>query len=549
MSTQLSDDARKTWTLILCCVGQFMVILDVSVVNVALPSIRSDLHFSGTELQWVVNAYALTFAGFLLLGGRAADLLGRRRMFVIGLMAFAATSLLGGLAQSKEVLTGARALQGLSGAVVAPATLSVLTSTFTEGAERNRALGAWGAMGGAGGAAGVLLGGVLTQTLSWRWILFINIPIGVLAGLAALRYIAESRVDDTARRRFDLSGAVTVTLGLVVLVYGIVQTDKYGWGSTRTIVTLAIGLALIGVFLLIEGRLAKAPLVPLRVFRSRQLSAANVVMFLLGASSFAMWYFVSLYLQEVRGFSPIETGLAILPMALSVAVGAQIAGKGTARIGAGPILALGMALVGVGMLLFGRAPVGGSFGIDVLPAEIITALGVGLAFVPVTIAAMAGSAPQEAGLASGLVNTARQIGGSLGLAILATIAVARTSDLAGHVALTPALNSGFHHAFVVGAGFAVLGALLAAVLIPPVRPRQAAARTGGERSGGGGAGGAWAPPSGSASSTSRRPGRDPRGRPPCTTQSIPPATPRRSATTATGWRSITPHRGSPARAP
>jgi|tagenome__1003787_1003787.scaffolds.fasta_scaffold20975686_3 EmrB/QacA subfamily drug resistance transporter len=483
MSTQLSDDARKTWTLILCCVGQFMVILDVSVVNVALPSIRSDLHFSGTELQWVVNAYALTFAGFLLLGGRAADLLGRRRMFVIGLMAFAATSLLGGLAQSKEVLTGARALQGLSGAVVAPATLSVLTSTFTEGAERNRALGAWGAMGGAGGAAGVLLGGVLTQTLSWRWILFINIPIGVLAGLAALRYIAESRVDDTARRRFDLSGAVTVTLGLVVLVYGIVQTDKYGWGSTRTIVTLAIGLALIGVFLLIEGRLAKAPLVPLRVFRSRQLSAANVVMFLLGASSFAMWYFVSLYLQEVRGFSPIETGLAILPMALSVAVGAQIAGKGTARIGAGPILALGMALVGVGMLLFGRAPVGGSFGIDVLPAEIITALGVGLAFVPVTIAAMAGSAPQEAGLASGLVNTARQIGGSLGLAILATIAVARTSDLAGHVALTPALNSGFHHAFVVGAGFAVLGALLAAVLIPPVRPRQAAARTEVERSG------------------------------------------------------------------
>jgi EmrB/QacA subfamily drug resistance transporter len=483
MSTQLSDDARKTWTLILCCVGQFMVILDVSVVNVALPSIRSDLHFSGTELQWVVNAYALTFAGFLLLGGRAADLLGRRRMFVIGLMAFAATSLLGGLAQSKEVLTGARALQGLSGALVAPATLSVLTSTFTEGAERNRALGAWGAMGGAGGAAGVLLGGVLTQTLSWRWILFINIPIGVLAGLAALRYIAESRVDDTARRRFDLSGAVTVTLGLVVLVYGIVQTDKYGWGSTRTIVTLAIGLALIGVFLLIEGRLAKAPLVPLRVFRSRQLSAANVVMFLLGASSFAMWYFVSLYLQEVRGFSPIETGLAILPMALSVAVGAQIAGKGTARIGAGPILALGMALVGVGMLLFGRAPVGGSFGIDVLPAEIITALGVGLAFVPVTIAAMAGSAPQEAGLASGLVNTARQIGGSLGLAILATIAVARTSDLAGHVALTPALNSGFHHAFVVGAGFAVLGALLAAVLIPPVRPRQAAARTEVERSG------------------------------------------------------------------
>src|SRR3954447_26813338 len=483
MSTQLSDNARKTWTLVLCCIGQFMVILDVSVVNVALPSIRADLHFSASELQWVVNAYALTFAGFLLLGGRAADLLGRRRMFVIGPMAFAATSLLGGLAQSKEVLTGARALQGLSGAVVAPATLSVLTSTFTEGAERNRALGAWGAMGGAGGAAGVLLGGVLTQTLSWRWILFINIPIGVLAGLAALRYIAESRVDDSARRTFDLSGAVTVTLGLVVLVYGIVETDRYAWGSARTLVTLAIGLGLIALFLLIEGRLAKAPLVPLRVFRSRQLSAANIVMFLLGASSFAMWYFVSLYLQEVRGFSPIETGLAFLPMALSVALGAQIAGKGTARIGAGPLLALGMALVAVGMLLLGRAPVGGSFAVDVLPAELITALGVGLAFVPLTIAAMAGSAPQEAGLASGLVNTSRQIGGSLGLAILATIAVARTSDLAGHVALKPALASGFHHAFVVGAVFAGVGAILAAVLIPPVRPRQAAARTEVERSG------------------------------------------------------------------
>jgi EmrB/QacA subfamily drug resistance transporter len=477
MSTQLSDDARKTWTLILCCIAQFMVILDVSVVNVALPSIRADLHFTGTELQWVVNAYALTFAGFLLLGGRAADLLGRRRMLVIGLFAFAATSLVGGLAQTKEVLTGARALQGLSGAVVAPATLSVLTSTFTEGAERNRALGAWGAMGGAGGAAGVLLGGILTETLSWRWILFINIPIGVLAGLAALHYIAESRRDDAARRSFDLSGAVTVTLGLVVLVYGIVRTDHYGWGSAHTLVTLAIGLGLIALFLVIEGRLAKAPLVPLRVFKSRQLSAANIVMFTLGASSFAMWYFVSLYLQEVRGLSPIQTGFAILPMALSVAVGAQIAGKGTARFGAGPLLALGMAFVGLGMLLFGRAPIGGSFGIEVLPAEIITALGVGLAFVPVTIAAMAGSAPQEAGLASGLVNTARQIGGSLGLAILATIAVARTSDLAGHVAVKPALNSGFHHAFVVGAAFAFVGAIASAVLIPRVRPAQVAART------------------------------------------------------------------------
>ena len=478
MSTQLSDNARKTWTLILCCIGQFMVILDVSVVNVALPAIRSDLHFSGTELQWVVNAYALTFAGFLLLGGRAADLLGRRKMLVFGLVAFAATSLAGGVAQSKEWLTAARALQGLSGAIVAPATLSVITSTFTEGGERNRALGVWGAMGGVGGATGALLGGVLTDALSWRWILFINIPIGLLAGLAVARIVAESRADVTARRHFDLSGAVTVTLGLVVLVYGIVRTDHYGWGSTRTIATLAIALALIGLFLLIEGRLAKAPLVPLRVFGSRQLSAANIVMILLGASSFAMWYFVSLYLQEVRGFSAIGAGAAFVPMALGVAVAAQIAGKLAARLGAGPLLAVGMALVGVGMLLLGRAPVGGSFAVDVLPAELVTAIGVGLAFVPVTIAAMAGSAPQEAGLASGLVNTSRQIGGSLGLAILATIATARTADIAGQVALKPALNSGFHHAFVVGAAFALFGALASAVLIPRVRPpRRAVAPT------------------------------------------------------------------------
>jgi EmrB/QacA subfamily drug resistance transporter len=390
-------------------------------------------------------------------------------------MGFAASSRAGGLAQSKGMLIGARALQGLSGAVVAPATLAVLTSTFTEGGERNRALGAWGAMGGAGGAVGALLGGVLTDALGWRWILFINIPIGVLAGLAAQRILVESRVGASARRSFDFTGAVTVTAGLVVLVYGIVRTDAYGWGSARTLVTLAVGLALLAFFFLVEGRLAKAPLVPLRVFRSRQLSAANLVVFTLGASAFAMWYFVSLYLQEVRGFSPIGTGLAFFPMALSVVVGANLAGRGTARFGAGPLLASGMALICLGMLLFGRMPVGGSFALDVLPASLITAVGIGLAFVPVTIAAMAGSAPQEAGLASGLVNTSRQIGGSLGLAVLATIATERTAHLVGGVALRPALNSGFHHAFVVGAGFAGVGALAAAFLIPRVRPRRVVA--------------------------------------------------------------------------
>jgi EmrB/QacA subfamily drug resistance transporter len=467
---QPSDETRKLWTLILCCVAQFMVVLDVSVVNVALPSIRGDLHFTGTELQWVVNAYTLTFAGFLLLGGRAADLLGRRKLLVAGLVIFAVTSLAGGLAQSKGMLIAARGLQGLGGAVVAPATLSVLSSTFTEGRERNRALGAWGAMGGAGGAAGALLGGILTQTLSWRWILFINIPIGLLAAMAVRHYVLESRSDTTARRNFDVAGALTVTAGLVVLVYGIVRTDTYGWTSAHTLITLAIGVGLLALFLLIEARLAKAPLVPLRVFGSRELSAANVVVITLGASAFAMWYFLSLYLQEVRGFDPIQTGLAFFPMAVGVVVGAQLAGRGTVRFGAGPLLALGMALICAGLLLFARAPTDATFWVDIFPVSLLPALGIGLAFVPVTIAAMAGSAPHESGLASGLVNTSRQVGGSLGLAVLATIATARTADLAGHVALRPALASGFHHAFVVGGVIAGVGAITSAFVLPHVRP-------------------------------------------------------------------------------
>ncbi len=465
-----SDEARKLWTLIICCVAQFMVVLDVSVVNVALPSIRADLHFTGTELQWVVNAYTLTFAGFLLLGGRAADLLGRRKLLVVGLAVFAATSLLGGLAQTKGMLIAARGLQGLGGAIVAPATLSVLTSTFAVGRERNRALGLWGAMGGAGGASGALLGGILTQTLSWRWILFINIPIGVVAALAAHHYILESRADTRARRNFDLAGAITVTAGLVVLVYGIVTTDTYKWASAHTVITLGIGVALLALFVLIEARLATAPLVPLRVFKSRELSAANVVVFTLGASAFAMWYFLSLYLQEVRGFSPIQTGLAFFPMALGVVVGAQLAGRGTMRFGAGPLLALGMAMISAGMFLFARAPANATFWVDVFPASLLPALGIGLAFVPVTIAAMAGSAPQESGLASGLVNTSRQVGGSLGLAVLATVATERTASLIGHVNLNEALTSGFHHAFLLGGAIAALGAVTSAVFLPHVRP-------------------------------------------------------------------------------
>ena len=306
MSFETTTDSNKLHqraVLALASLAQFMVVLDVSVVNVALPSIHSALHFSEQDLQWVVNAYTVTFAGFLLLGGRAADLIGRRRVFVAGLVLFALASLAGGFAGTQPELIAARAAQGLGGAIVAPASLSILTTTFEEGAARNRAVGIWGAMGGAGGAAGVLLGGVLTDLLSWRWILFINVPIGLLAAIFAQRYIPETR--DTARRRsFDLAGAITATVGLSVLVFGIVRTDVTGWGSASTLALLAAGVVLLGMFLAIEGRIARAPLMPLRIYSSRTLSAANVVVLLIGAAVFAMWFFLSLYLQQVLGYSP-----------------------------------------------------------------------------------------------------------------------------------------------------------------------------------------------------------------------------------------------------
>jgi len=464
----VSDSRRNFWTLVLCCTAQFMVILDVSIVNVALPSIRGDLHFSGTNLQWVVSAYTLAFAGFLLLGGRAADILGRRRVFISGLLLFVVASLAGGLASGQGMLIAARAAQGLGGAIVAPATLSILTATFVKGPERNRALGAWGAMGGAGGAAGALLGGLLTETLSWRWILFINIPIGLVAAFSALRLVRESRPDPGRRKHFDFLGALTVTGGLVVLVYGIVRTDVNGWGSTTTLVTLAAGLALLGVFLTIEGRFASAPLMPLKTFRSRAVSGANVVIFLLGCAAFAMWYFASLYMQEVLSFTPIATGLAFLPMTLMIIFGSTVAGRLVARVGAGPILTLGMSLIAAGLLLFARVAVAGTYGGDVLLPSLLSSLGIGLTFVPVTIAAVSGTGEADAGLASGLVNTSRQIGGSLGLAALATLATERTASLSKHASVQEALTGGFHRAFLVGAVFAALGAVAGFVILARV---------------------------------------------------------------------------------
>jgi EmrB/QacA subfamily drug resistance transporter len=455
-------EAGPRWpTLALACIAQFMVILDVSVVNVALPSIRQDLGFSATGLQWVVNAYTLTFAGFLLLGGRATDLLGRRRVFIGGLLLFSIASLVGGFAQSEGMLVAARAAQGLGGAVISPATLAIITTTFTEGSERNKALGVWGAMGGAGGAAGVLLGGLLTDLLSWQWVLFINVPIGLAAAVLAPRYVAEGR-NPARARNFDTAGALSVTLGLVAIVFAIVRTDVNGWGSAQTLGVLALGIALIGLFLLIEGRLASQPLMPLRIFRSRALSSANAIVFLLGASMFGMWFFVSLYLQQVLGYSPLKAGLAFLPMTLTIVVGSTLASRLVTRVGVKPLLIGGMLSQAVGLLLFSQVSAGDDYLTGVLPAALVTAAGLGASFVPVTIAAMAGVDQSESGLASGLVNTSRQMGGALGLAILATVATSHTAAIAGSGAPSAAaLSSGFDLAFQVAAGFALAGVLVA----------------------------------------------------------------------------------------
>jgi EmrB/QacA subfamily drug resistance transporter len=452
--------------------AQFMVVLDVSIVNVALPSISADLGFTPASLAWVVNAYTLAFAGFLLLGGRAADLLGRREVFASGLALFAVASLAGALAQDELTLVAARAAQGLGGAIVAPATLSILTTGFAEGSERNRALGLWGAMGAIGGASGALIGGLLTEALSWRWILLINVPIGLLGALAALRIVRPGVREPGAGRDFDLAGAITVTVGLVVLTYGIVETEAYGWGSARTLLTLGVGAVLLAAFVLVEGRIAHRPLVPLPIFASRLLSGANVVVFCLGGAVFAMWYFLSLYLQQVLGYSPIEAGLAFLPMPLTIAACTQAATRLTNRLGAGPVLAFGMGLIALGMLLFTGLEPDGSYAADVLVPSLLCAAGIGFSFVPVTIAATAGVESEDAGLASGLVNTSRQMGGSLGLALLAAVATRRSAALAGDVSRAEALTEGFQRAFAIGAAFAVAGALVSVLVLS--RPARAA---------------------------------------------------------------------------
>jgi EmrB/QacA subfamily drug resistance transporter len=458
--------ASKGAILALVCLGQFMVVLDVSIVNVALPSISNDLHYSATGLQWVVNGYVLTFAGFLLLGGRLADLFGQRRTFLTGLAIFSLASLLGGLAQSSGQLTAARALQGVGGAVLSPATLTIITTTYTDGRERTRAIGIWSSVAGAGGAFGALAGGILTTYLSWRWVLFVNVPIGAIAGFGALALLPEQRRPDAARS-LDIAGAFTGTAGLAVLVYGIVSTDTHPWGSARTLITLAIALALLTAFLVIQARFAKQPLMPLSLFRSRSLSGANIVMLLTGITFFAMWYFLSLYMQDVLGFGPLRTGVFFLPTTVAIIVASQFSSRLVGRYGPRPVLVVGMLCVAGGFLWMAQLDAASTYANGVLGGAVLTTFGVGLSFTPLATAATSGVPPHQAGLASGVLNTSRQVGGSIGLAALATIATART-----HAALaagsTPhnALTSGYDRAFLVSAAIALLAAALAAALIP-----------------------------------------------------------------------------------
>jgi EmrB/QacA subfamily drug resistance transporter len=464
-SPQAQSD-NKWLALALLATAQFVIVLDASIVNVALPSIGKDLNFSQDDLSWVVNAYTLIFGGFLLLGGRLADLLGRRRMFMSGLILFALASLAGGLAQSDLWLIIARGVQGLGAAIVSPAALSIVTTTFKEGAERNTALGVWGAVAGSGGAAGVLLGGMLTEWAGWEWVLFVNVPIGLAAAAIAPRLLGESR-DEVAHRHFDVAGAVTVTAGLAIGVYALVDANNAGWTSTQTLLLGAVSLGLLGVFALVETR-SRQPLVPFSIFRLRSLRGANVVGLLIGMSLFAMFFFISLYLQQVLGYSALKAGLAYLPLALFIIGSAGLASQLVTKLGFKPTLIIGLLFVTAGLLWFSQvsAP-GGSYLGDVLFPSILAAIGLGLSFVPVTIGAVTGTKPEEAGLASGLINTSQQVGGALGLAILSSIANSRTEDLLAGGERNPvvALTEGFQTAFLVGAGFAATAAVLAAVLI------------------------------------------------------------------------------------
>jgi EmrB/QacA subfamily drug resistance transporter len=458
-----ASERRRWWALALLSTVQFMVVLDIAIVNVALPSIKVDLGFSQENLQWVISAYALVFGGFLLLGGRAADLLGRRRIFLGGLVVFTLASLLAGLAWSEASLIGARALQGLGAAIISPAALSILSTTFSEGRERNVALGVWGAVGGFGAAAGVLLGGIFTDALSWEWIFFINVPVGTAAFAFAPFLLGESR--DARVRRFDVPGALLVTGGLSLLVYAITQAGQQGWLAGETLAFFATAVVLLVGFVAWELRHPE-PLMRLGIFQIRTVSGANAAGFILGTALFAMFLMLTLYMQQVLGYSAMKAGVAYLAVAGSAIVWSAVAAQLVTRVGVKPVLVTGMASLTAGLVYFTQVSVGGSYLGDLLPGFLLIAVGIGFSFVPISIAALAGVEASEAGLASGLINTSQQIGGALGIAALSTIATSRTDDaVAAGSALPTALVDGFTAAFVTGAAIAGVGIVAALTLI------------------------------------------------------------------------------------
>ncbi|MGA5419071.1 MFS transporter [Streptomyces lavendulocolor] len=459
-ATGPSRPAARTWAVLLAaCAGQFLVVLDVSVVNVALPSMRADLGLSAVGLQWVLNAYSIAFAGFMLLGGRAADLFGRKRMFLVGLGLFTAASVAGGLAEQGWQLLAARAAQGLGAAVLAPATLTIVTGAVPPGPARTRAIATWSAVGAAGGAAGGLVGGVLTDLLSWRWVLLINVPVGVLVLAGAAVWIRESRTE--GGRRLDLPGAVLVTGGLAAVAYGIVQTEQAGWGAPSTLWPLLGGVALLAAFVAVEAR-TKAPLMPLNVFRSRAVTAANVSMVVNGSASFGMWFFMTVYAQNVLGYTPLQAGLALVPSSVSVIVGSKLAPRLMVTTGARNLAVIGTLVAATGFGWQSLMEADGTYVTTILGPGVLMMAGMGLAITPLASLATSGAAPGDAGLVSGLVNTSRTMGGALGLAVLSTVAAARTAGGTGPEALT----AGYALAFRTGAGILLAGAVLMLLWLP-----------------------------------------------------------------------------------
>jgi EmrB/QacA subfamily drug resistance transporter len=460
-------DPRRWVILALIVMAQFMVVLDVAIVNVALPSIKNSLHFSQVSLQWVITAYSILFGGALMLGGRLSDLLGRRRLFMIGLGLFTASSLLDGLAWSEASLIVFRSLQGLGAALVSPAALSILTTTFREGRERNTALGIWGAVSGSGGAIGVLLGGVLTSGLGWSWIFFVNVPVG-LGVIAATPFLLQESLGGLTHRHFDFAGAGSITAGLMLLVYAMTHAAQHGWGTTQSIVLIAISVVLIAGFFAIESR-SKAPLLPLRIFRLKTLSGSNVGGLLLGASIFAQFFLLTLYMQQVLHYSALTTGFAYIGLALTIVLCSGIAQALTTRVGVHVVMPVGMATAAGALVWLAQVPVHGSYWADLFGPFLLGGLGLALAFVPMSIGALTGVKGSDAGVASGLINTVQQVGGSIGVAIATTIATTFTNNYvhAHHVGALapPALVHGFQAAFYVLGGIAIAGAIISALLL------------------------------------------------------------------------------------